>query len=200
MKQVEKLEKEVRKLKGLLGSLKNLEDIYKQQISSYRNKVIKDIEIPFYIYSGKILHSVRDNSTGGIFIKDTVRGEDKLNNIRFVSKWESDQDVINTTSSGQLAGIVIALTLTMNMVYAKNFSSLFIDDPVQSMDDINMISLVELLRNEFSDKQIFVSTHEESIEKYILYKFMKHNQNVCRIDLMTRENYFLKSKNNDVNA
>lgn len=32
---------------------------------------------------------------------------------------------------------------------------LLIDDPVQTMDEINMASFVELLRNEFKDKQIF---------------------------------------------
>ncbi len=62
-----------------------------------------------------------------------------------------------------------------------------IDDPVQSMDDINMISLIELFRNEFSDNQIFVSTHEEEIEKYILYKFMKYNLPVTRVDVMNKD-------------
>ena len=34
---------------------------------------------------------------------------------------------------------------------------LLIDDPVQTMDEINMASFVELLRNEFKDKQIFIN-------------------------------------------
>ena len=62
-----------------------------------------------------------------------------------------------------------------------------IDDPVQSMDDINMISLIELFRNEFNDNQIFVSTHEEEIEKYTLYKFMKYNLPVTRVDVMNKD-------------
>ena len=62
-----------------------------------------------------------------------------------------------------------------------------IDDPVQSMDDINMISLIELFRNEFNDNQIFVSTHEEEIQKYILYKFMKYNLPVTRVDVMNKD-------------
>ena len=43
------------------------------------------------------------------------------------------------------------------------------------MDDINMISFVELLRREFSDNQIIVSTHEEQFSNYIRYKFKKYN-------------------------
>jgi DNA repair exonuclease SbcCD ATPase subunit len=162
-----------------------LETLYKSEIKKHKEKIIKDIELPFYIYSGKILQSIRNDRIGGIFIKDPVQTEG-LQNIRFVSDYNSDHDVINTVSSGQLAGIVIALTLTLNKVYSNGFNSIMIDDPVQSMDDINMISLIELFRNEFSDNQIFVSTHEEEIEKYILYKFMKYNLPVTRVDVMNK--------------
>jgi len=183
---IDKLKKEIKKLGNLLEQLTNLEKIYKEKIAIHRQKIIKDIEIPFYIYSGKILQSIRGNNSTGIYIKDSVRNGDKLNNLRFVSKWNSDQDIINTTSSGQLSGIVIALTLALNRVYSKGFGTILIDDPVQSMDDINMISLIELLRNDFKDKQIFISTHEDSIEKYILYKFIKSKQSVYRVDVMNR--------------
>ncbi len=183
---IEKFEKEIKKLDDLLEQLAKLEKIYRDEIATHRQKIIKDIEIPFYIYSGKILQSIREENATGVYIKDSVRNGDKLNNLRFVSKWDSDQDIINTTSSGQLAGIVIALTLVLNSVYSKGFGTILIDDPVQSMDDINMISLMELLRNDFKDKQFFISTHEDSIEKYILYKFIKSNQSVCRVDVMNR--------------
>ena len=43
------------------------------------------------------------------------------------------------------------------------------------MDDINMISFVELLRREFSESQIILSTHEDSFANYIKYKFSKYN-------------------------
>ena len=188
---IDELIQQENQLKTLIGRIQSLISIYKDKIASQRKKIIKDIEIPFYIYSGKILQSVRGNNIAGIYIKDSVRGADnKINNIRFVSSWNSDQDVINTTSSGQLAGIVIALTLTLNMVYSQNFNAILIDDPIQSMDDINMISLIELLRNDFKDKQIFISTHEESIEKYILYKFIKHKQSVCRVNVMKKEVHY----------
>ena len=52
---------------------------------------------------------------------------------------------------------------------------ILIDDPVQTMDDINIASLIEVLRNDFCDKQIFLSTHELDKENYILYKFLKYN-------------------------
>lgn len=69
--------------------------------------------------------------------------------------------------------------LAMNKVYVgedDQLGFLLIDDTVQTMDDINMASLVELLRNEFDDKQIILSTHESEKENYILYKFLKYNK------------------------
>ena len=194
-KRLEILDKEIAELDKLIINIGTLIQIYGDKISNHRKKMVQNIELAFYIYSGKILHSIRGNQPSGVFLKDSVRGnDDKLNNIRFVADYASDQDIVNTTSSGQLAGIVIALTLALNRIYSKNLDSLMIDDPAQSMDDINMISLVELLRNDFKDKQIFLSTHEDEIEKYILYKYMKHKYDVCRVDVMKQKIYYKKQE------
>ncbi len=68
----------------------------------------------------------------------------------------------------------------MNKQYIKPSSDdigfILIDDPVQTMDDINISSLIEVLRNDFADKQIILSTHEIDKENYILYKFYKYNK------------------------
>jgi DNA repair exonuclease SbcCD ATPase subunit len=194
-KRLQILTKEISEIENIIKNIDTLVKIYVDKISKHRRKMIQNIELAFYIYSGKILQNIRGNQTSGIFMKDAVRGnDDKLNNIRFVADYASDQDIVNTTSSGQLAGIVIALTLALNRIYSKNLDSLMIDDPVQSMDDINMISLVELLRNDFKDKQIFLSTHEDEIEKYILYKYMKHQYDVCRVDVMKQKIYYKKQE------
>jgi len=194
-KRLQILTKEISEIEKLIDNIDTLIKIYVDEISKHRKKMIQNIELAFYIYSGKILHNIRGNLTSGVFMKDSVKGnDDKLNNIRFVSDYTSDQDIVNTTSSGQLAGIVIALTLALNRIYAKNIDALLIDDPVQSMDDINMISLVELLRNDFKDKQIFLSSHENEIEKYILYKYIKHQHNICRVDVMSKEIFYKKGE------
>ncbi|GFO70038.1 hypothetical protein GMLC_36170 [Geomonas limicola] len=181
-------EKRMSMINKLENKLKNIGEVYKSEIGLHRRDIIKDIEIPFYVYSGKILQSLREGCTGGVFVKDPSPG-DELKNIRFVSDWKSDHDVINTTSSGQLSGIIIALTLAMNKVYSRGLSSIFIDDPVQTMDDINIVSLVDLLRHEFRDKQVFISTHEDDFERYVLYKYLVQNRSVKKINVMTRREY-----------
>lgn len=164
----------------------------KAAISKYQKHLIKDIEVPFYIYSGKVLQAHQVGMGNGIFIKDKTGGNE-LKNIRFVSNWLSDHDVINTMSSGQIAAIVISLYLALNKVYARGLSPLLIDDPVQTMDEINMISLVELLRNEFSNRQIILSTHEEHVSRYFMYKFLKYKKNVRQIKLLDKKEYQLSN-------
>ena len=158
------------------------------KIRQYKKKLIGDIEIPFYIYSGKILQSHQSGIGQGVFLKDPTGG-DELKNVRLVSNYERDHDVLNTMSSGQISAVVIALTLALNKIYAKGFSPILIDDPVQTMDDINMSSLVELLRNEFPDRQVVLSTHEDKVAKYFVYKYLKYGRSVRQLNLMTGEEY-----------
>lgn len=69
--------------------------------------------------------------------------------------------------------------LAMNKLYVgedDQLGDLLIYAPVQTMDYINMESLVGLLRNEFGNKQIILSTHEIEKENYILYKFLKYGK------------------------
>lgn len=152
--------------------LKEIEEIYNKEITGHWQNIIKDIEVPFYIYSGKIIQSYQLGC--GLFIREKKNQDQK--SIMFVSNMKNDHDAINYLSSGQLSGLIISFTLALNKVYeAKSLDILMIDDPVQTMDEINIASFTELLRNEFKDKQIILSTHEEEISKYIRYKFKKYN-------------------------
>lgn len=192
----EELAKLTTQLQNLDRALGDVGEIIKTvgiQIRQYRKRLITDIEIPFYIYSGKILQTHQAGLGHGIFIKDPT-GEDELKNVRLVSNWQSDHDILNTMSSGQISAVVIALTLALHRVYSTRFSSILIDDPVQTMDDINMSSLVEVLRNDFNEKQVILSTHEDKVARYFTYKYLKHNENVKIINLMHRKEYVPSNK------
>jgi exonuclease SbcC len=148
--------------------------------------MISDIEIPFYIYSGKIIQTHQRGI--GVFIKeeaaDQYNDDHQLKVINFVPPEQTDHDIVHTFSSGQLASTVIAFTLALNKVYSKKgISTLLIDDPVQTMDEMNMASLVELLRNDFHDRQIILSTHEDKVSLYFRYKFFKYGYSVGNINV-----------------
>lgn len=173
------IDAKIEKLNTLIETtIKPSIDIYKTAINSHYTKIIKDIEIPLYIYSGKI---IQDYQRGlGIFIKEY----EELKNLKFVSNNDSDHDAINYLSSGQLSALIISFTLALNKVYGnKKINTILIDDPVQTMDDINMMSFIELIRNEFADKQIIISTHEDSVSLFMRYKFLMYNLKETRINV-----------------
>lgn len=150
--------------------LNNLGKAYDKTVEAYKNVTLKQLRVPLLIYTGKILQDYQ-NGLGVFVSKDEMR---------FVSSGDAKHDILNTFSSGQLSGFVLAFLFAMNKRYIKSSSDdigfILIDDPVQTMDDINISSLIEVLRNDFSNKQIILSTHEVDKENYILYKFYKYNQ------------------------
>lgn len=185
---LEELEKKLSKKEKITLELEEMKDkvdkvvaIYKDKIGKYQKEIIGEIQIPLYIYSGRVLQYYQGGL--GIFIKYDTKNE-KLDSIRLLSANQSDHDVLYTLSSGQLTGVIVALTLTLNKIYGtEKFSCILIDDPVQTMDDLNIASLVELLRNEFKDYQMIVSTHEEDFSRYIRYKYQKYNLKTKRFQL-----------------
>lgn len=181
---LENIKKQVSDIKNVEKQLAAYHDILKRAIISYRKRVIEQIEIPFYFYSSRLLQSYQGGQ--GVLIKSEGNG------VRFVTP-NSDHDVLYTMSSGQLSAILMSFSLALNKIYAGPFFKLIlIDDPIQCMDDINMISFIELLRTEFSSSQIILSTHEDDFSSYICYKFDKYG--------LDHKSIMLKNSNSIVDA
>lgn len=157
------------KLETIREKLNSLCKIYDKSIEQYKNQVLKKLRVPLLIYTAKILQDYQNGL--GVFINK--------DEMRFVPNCDAKLDILNTFSSGQLSGFVLAFLFSMNKQYIKesedDLGFILIDDPVQTMDDINISSMIEVLRNDFSTKQIIMSTHEMDKENYILYKFYKYN-------------------------
>lgn len=169
-KEMKKLIIRKEKLTKIRQQLQKLGKVYDKSVEKYKNYTLKQLRVPLLIYTGKILQDYQNGM--GVFVSK--------DEMRFVSNGHAKHDILNTFSSGQLSGFVLAFLFAMNKQYIKSSSDdigfILIDDPVQTMDDINISSLIEVLRNDFADKQIILSTHEIDKENYILYKFYKYNQ------------------------
>ncbi|CAK3446923.1 AAA family ATPase [Vibrio crassostreae] len=155
------------------NELKDLIDIYNKNINKYIESISRGIEIFFHIYSGRLLQNYQNGV--GIFIDTDGKS------ISFKENPNKEHDVIFTMSSGQLSSLVISFSMALNNKYAKN-PILLIDDPVQTMDEINVAGFIDLLRHEFKDRQIFISTHEDHTSSYFRYKFRKANLDTQRIN------------------
>ena len=149
--------------------IQNLKDL-KADLTNYKNayleKVISDIEILFYVYSGRIM---QENYYGrGLFIKN----ETSPQRVLFVSDYKSDVDALYNLSSGQLVSVVFAFVMALNKLYSSQ-KFIAIDDPVQTIDDINVWGFIETIRHAFKDSYILLSTHEDEYAALLRYKFGK---------------------------
>ncbi|MFD1009437.1 AAA family ATPase [Oceanisphaera ostreae] len=170
-----KANQEVKSATKLKKHLRRLKDIYESEKKSYLESIVKEIEILFHIYSGRLMQSYQQGL--GIFI------ENDGNSIAFHEKPGQDHDVVFSMSSGQLSALVLSFTLALNQRYAKH-TLLLIDDPVQTLDEINVAGFVELLRTEFASRQVIISTHEDHMSAYFRYKYKKFGMPVGRINFM----------------
>ena len=173
--QMQKLTEIKKHAEEMYTCMKEYSKALKNSINKYEKQIIDQIEIPFFVYTSRLLQSYQGGQ--GVLIKNDGKS------IRFTAPG-SEHDVLYTMSSGQLSAVLLAFSLAMNKIYAgEGITTIFIDDPIQCMDDINMISFVELLRREFNDSQIIVSTHEEQFSNYIRYKFKKYHIDTQAITL-----------------
>ncbi|WP_245543245.1 hypothetical protein [Oceanospirillum maris] len=90
--------------------------------------------------------------------------------MRFLTAEKSEHDAVMSMSSGQVSALSLAFFLSLNKVYAK-VPLILIDDPSQSLDEINVASLTDLLRCELKHCQLVVSSHEDDISAYMRYRF-----------------------------
>jgi exonuclease SbcC len=180
------IEKEIQLLKETINSvdqkfkdIKKIQDIYETQIKDHISNIINDISIPFYINSGRILQEFHGGN--GIFVR---MGNDRSDGVKFYSDIDLENDPLYSLSSGQISSLVLSFCLTLNDVYRDHLMGmLLIDDPIQTMDEINTITFIDLIRNNFSDRQFIISTHEDNFSSLIRYKFIQNHANVSVISM-----------------
>ncbi|MEA1848160.1 AAA family ATPase [Chryseobacterium sp. MHB01] len=165
--------------KQLENNLKHLNNIYKKSLNDYQSKVIEDIEIIFHIYSGRIMQDFQGGLGLFIYSNRSV--------IRFQTNPSKTFDAVFSMSSGQLSALIISFTLALHKKYSQN-KIILIDDPVQTMDEINLVGFIELLRNEFYSNQLVISTHEDMASAFIRYKFKNYGLTQKRINLKMHQN------------
>lgn len=172
--ELEHIQKRIDKLHELIIELQGYQSALKEGIQEYKKKIISDIEPLLHIYTAKILQQKFNGKS--IYIHTSEDVED----IQFVNSPQDNQDILYSMSSGQLSAVALSFLLCMNQAYGahKACSILLIDDPVQTIDDVNMVGLVDILRYGFGDRQIFISTHEQSFEWFLRYRYSKAGKNV----------------------
>ncbi|MGU2252194.1 AAA family ATPase [Pseudomonas aeruginosa] len=152
----------ITKIKERIASLRGtLERVEK----AYSDHTISEIELIFHIYSGRLIQNYQRGL--GLFIESK-----EGNQLRFATAEYSDHDAMLSMSSGQISALSLAFFLSLNRVYS-GVPIIMIDDPSQSLDEVNIASLTDLLRCELKDRQLIVSSHEDDISSYMRYRFTR---------------------------
>lgn len=96
------------------------------------------------------------------FLTSVVRGRGQLAAV--VSDPLSDVECdspATVLSSSQMNALAVCMFLSLNLgVSSTPLESAILDDPLQSLDDINLLGLIDLLRRTKDQRQLFVSTHD----------------------------------------
>jgi len=96
------------------------------------------------------------------FLASVVRGRGELSTVVSdpISEVESDSPG-TVLSSSQMNALAVCVFLSLNLGISRPpFDAVILDDPLQSLDDINLLGLVDLLRRTKDQRQLCVSTHD----------------------------------------
>ncbi|VIX60655.1 Purine NTPase [Streptococcus pneumoniae] len=173
--QFQDLSRRIKILEKTVERLKEIHTIYKEEVKKFKIGIVKQLRIPFFIYSAKMLQNYQQGM--GIFLtykKTTSSDNETVAIIRFKSDTKNDHDVMNQLSTGQLAVVSLAFTLSLNTMFklSDNLNFLMIDDPIQDMDAMNVLSFIEILRHGIIDRyQIILSTYSDHNALFMGYKF-----------------------------
>ena len=96
------------------------------------------------------------------FLSQVVRGKGELYTVVRDPLAEKECDFpAAVLSSSQVNALAVSVFLTLNIGVPKlPLSAAILDDPLQSLDDIHLLGLVDLLRRTKDRRQLFVSTHD----------------------------------------
>ncbi|QIQ73918.1 AAA family ATPase [Pseudomonas coronafaciens] len=145
------------------SKIEKLRSTLKKTEQNYTDQTISAIELIFHIYSGRLIQNYQRGL--GLFIESREGTQ-----LRFLTAEKSEHDAVMSMSSGQVSALSLAFFLSLNKVYAR-VPLILIDDPSQSLDEVNVASLTDLLRCELKHCQLVVSSHEDDISAYMRYRF-----------------------------
>ncbi|MDF0736472.1 AAA family ATPase [Bacillus pacificus] len=183
--------KEINKLKHLLSSLKKIR-------SDWDKKIAEEIRVPFKRMYKRLTRHTNINDID--LIKEGITNQ----KAKIVANVNSEEIFApNILSAGQLSTMSLAIFLTVAMGQKnQSFRCYFMDEPIQTMDDLNVLSFVDLLRtellrhkieqNSFID-QLILTTCDEDFENLVHHKMKNFNVNFTHIHFTSYGEYEFKA-------
>ena len=173
-KQLKSFEDEIKILENIQDDYKNFKDAVKKTIDNETKRMLSDY--------GEVIEKIYHYLNPSIYMNNLSIKETRNNANRLVFEVSSESGKKHSPSYifSSAQNNVLALSIFLSFAVKQQWSKLdaiFLDDPIQNMDDINIHSFVDLIRSieKKTDKQFFISTHDERIYNFMLNKFGKDN-------------------------
>lgn len=102
-------------------------------------------------------------------------------------------------SSSQLNALAVSMFLSINLgVPSVPLDAALLDDPLQSLDDINLLGLFDVLRRTRGKRQLVISTHDDRLADLLERKLRPIDEDqrtrIIRIDSWTRTGPVVSAK------
>jgi len=83
----------------------------------------------------------------------------------------TDRDPYTLFSSSQLNALAVSLFLGLNLgTHGASLRTVMLDDPLQSLDDVNLLGLIDTLRRTKAHRQLLISTHDPRLTQLVRRK------------------------------
>lgn len=178
-----KLQNEIELLSIKISSLEKLQKTLKADIKLLDDRIKAYIDDYFYLDVINEIYKTIDPHPEFKKIEFSYVASNSKPELHIKVKDNEGNEIIAPSlffSSAQInvlsLSIFLAKALNTKDYDGNNTHCIFIDDPVQSMDSINVLSVIDLFRNiafKF-DKQLIISTHDENFHGLLKKKIPPH--------------------------
>jgi hypothetical protein len=112
------------------------------------------------------------------FLSQVFRGKGQLSLVVSDSIEEKECDLpAAVLSSSQVNALAVSVFLAQNIGAPKPpLPVAILDDPLQSLDDVNLLGLVELLRRVKDRRQLLISAHDRHFGNLLSRKLRPRNE------------------------
>lgn len=169
---------------SVISELEGKRRLYQDAINfrSVVNRSAKSIQsdmINNYITNNDMIKIIYKMINPHPFFRDfQIKKDGAETNIELQQKENIFLDHLFSEAQIQVLSLSVFLGLNLS-VKNSSFEQIYIDDPVQSMDDINMVSFIDLLRSIKKSKKVnrnlIIGTHDFTFSKLVKIKFRNHS-------------------------
>lgn len=124
--------------------------------------------------------------TGVRLITSIVRGKGQTRIVVEDPKYDTveKQEPTLIFSSSQLNALAVAIFLAFNLGDKQlPIPTAILDDPLQSLDDLNLLGLIDVLRQVKQSRQLFITTHDQRFSRLLARKLRPISENQRLIEI-----------------